>query len=420
MKVEVSVGEVIDKLSILHIKMKKIVDENKQREIQKEIDCLQECVSYTQKYEYFYNLLIYVNEKIWDLTDTVKTNPPNYAEISKDIFDYNQKRFRIKNWFNLLTNSNIKEQKSYQKTNCYIEVDENTYFSKLPQITYLALEYDTITINHPNVLSIPTIKSDESNETKNIISNLDFDVPDIFIIPPTSYIVAGMLGDLIHSLSVICEKYYKTGSKGILYMSENGEIFRNGLLNTYNDIYSVIIKQPYIQEFKIHNNELFDINLVEWRSSPLIMKDNWHNIYKSTYNVEWGKRKWIESAHDPLWSDKIVVNTTSHRFPASNNFLNIFNNKIDYTNFIFISSDKSHYDFFKERTNNNLTYYQIKSFEELITIINSCKLFIGGFSAPLAIAHSLHKDRIICNSESNEDTKMNNLTNFLPNIQLIV
>ena len=50
MKVEVSVGEAIDKLSILHIKMKKIVDENKKIEIQKEIDCLQECDSYIKQY----------------------------------------------------------------------------------------------------------------------------------------------------------------------------------------------------------------------------------------------------------------------------------------------------------------------------------------------------------------------------------
>ena len=427
MKIEVSIGEAIEKLSILHLKMKKIVDKNKKREIQKEIDCLQECASYTQKYKYFYNLLIYINEKIWDLTDIVKTNPINYARISKDIFDYNQKRFRIKNWFNLLTNSNIKEQKSYQITNCFIEVDETIYFSKLPQICYLALEYDTITISHPNILGIPTIKqsnqSIKSNEIENTIYNLDFDVPDTFIIQPTTYIIGGLLGDFIQCLSVICEKYYETGSKGILYMSDQGDKFSNGLLNTYNDIYPVIIKQKYIQDFKIYDNQLFDINLVAWRCSPLIMKDNWYNIYKSTYNVEWGKRKWIESVYDPLWSDKIVINTTSYRFPVSNDFLNIFNKKIDYSKYIFISSDKSHYDFFKHRTNNNLTYYQIKSFEELVTIINSCKLFIGGISAPLTIAHSLHKDRIICISEITEiidDRIMNNLTDYLPNIKIIV
>lgn len=427
MKVEVSIGEAIDKLSILHLKIKKIVDETKKIEIQKEIDCL-ECDTYIKQYDYFYNLLMYVNEKIWDLTDIVKTNPPNYAEISKDIFDYNQKRFRIKNWFNLLTNSNIKEQKSYAVTNCYIEVDETICFSKLSQICYLALEYDTITINHPNIVSIlniPTIQINENQSLKEIYTNtlhsLDFDVPDIFtfIVPHTSYIIGGMLGDFIQSLSVICEQYYNTGSKGILYISEQGDIFRNGLLKTYNDLYPVIIKQKYIQDFKIYEKQHIDIDLVKWRYSPILMNNNWYNIYNSTYNIEWGKRKWFESTYNELWSDKIVINTTNYRFPVSIDFFNTLDKDSDY---VFISSDKSHFEFFMKYINNDrvILYYEFKSFDELVTIINSCKLFIGGFSAPLSIAHALHKDRIICKSESMFEVKMNDLIDYLPNIKMII
>ena len=62
-------------------------------------------------------------------------------------------------------------------------------------------------------------------------------------IPSKTYIGSGALGDFIQSLSVICENYYKTGSKGILYINEKEEKFRNGLLKTYNDIYPIIIKQ---------------------------------------------------------------------------------------------------------------------------------------------------------------------------------
>jgi hypothetical protein len=431
MKVEVSLGEAVDKISILHLKMKKIVDENKRIEIQKEINCLQECYTYIKQYNYFYDLLMFVNEKIWDLTDIIKTNPHNYAEISKDIFDYNQKRFRIKNWFNLLTNSNIKEQKSYSLTNCYIDIDETICFSKLSQICYLALEYDTITISHSNILSIlniPTIQIKiDSNDLKetNIqttnIHSLDFDIPDVFTftVPPTTYIVGGMLGDFIQSLSVICENYYKTGSKGILYMSEHGDTFRNGLLNTYNDVYPVIIKQKYIQEFKIYENEPFQINLVKWRQSPILTTANWYNIYKSTYDVEWGKRKWIEWNYNPLWNNKIVINTTNYRFPVSSIFFNNLNKDLEY---VFLSSDISQFEFFKKHIKNNIVihYCQFKTFDELVTIVNSCKLFIGGFSAPLSIANALHKDRIICNSSTYFEVKMNDLIGILPNIKMII
>ena len=422
MKVEVSIGEAIDKLSILELKLKKISNENKKREIQKEINCLEECSLYIKRYNYFYQLLMYVNEKIWDLTDIVKTNPDNYSEISKQIFDYNQKRFRIKHWFNLITNSTIKEQKSYALTHCSINVDEDTFFSKLAQISYLALDYDKITINHPNVLNIPTIETVNQdiiqtiNETnKTLVTDLNFDVPDIFNIPHTNYIVGGMLGDFIQSISVICEIYYKTGSKGILFISEYGDKFRNGLLNTYNDLYPIIMKQKYIHDFKIYNNQPIHIDLILWRTIPNLSSYNWYHIYSSIYNIEWGKKKWIESNYDSVWIDKIVINTTDYRFPECKDFFKKYTSDC-----VFVSSDIKQYHYFKQQTGITLEYYEFKTLDELITIINSCKLFIGGFSAPLSIAHALHKKRIVCKSSNVNEIKMNELKDHLPNIIEIV
>jgi len=171
MKVEISIGEAIDKLSILELKMQKISDENKKIEIQKEINVLQECETYKSKHELYYNLLMYVNEKIWDMTDIIKSitiEDPQFSPISNQIFEFNQKRFRIKNWFNLLNDSNIKEQKSYACTHCRIVVDdENVFFNKLPEINYLAIEYDVLTFESPFIstiqefLKIPTILYDE-------------------------------------------------------------------------------------------------------------------------------------------------------------------------------------------------------------------------------------------------------------------
>lgn len=417
MKIEVSVGEAVDKLSILELKLKKISNENKKREIQKEIDCI-DCSAYIKRYRYFYKILMYVNEKIWDLTDIVKTNPDNYSEISKQIFDYNQKRFRLKHWFNLITNSNIKEQKSYALTQCSIVVDEDTYYSKLPQICYLALDYDKITVNHPNVLNFPTINEIDTNEIdKNeidtiIITDLNFDVPEVFTIPPISYIVGGMLGDFIQCISVICEYYYKTGSKGILYISNFGDKFRNGLVNTYNELYPIIMKQKYIHDFKIYNKEPIHIDLIFWRFLPNISHFNWFTLYSSIYNIQWGKRKWIETKYDSVWSDKIVINTTDYRFPQCD-----FKK---YSDCVFISSDIKQYHYFKEKTGITLEYYEFKTLEELFTIINSCKLFIGGFSAPLSIAHALHKPRIICKSSNATEIKLNDLKDHVPNIIEII
>ena len=73
MKVEVSIGEAIDKFSILELKSNKIKDKIKVQEIQKELDVLNECKQYKNEYPFFYRILMYVNEGIWTMTDVIKT-----------------------------------------------------------------------------------------------------------------------------------------------------------------------------------------------------------------------------------------------------------------------------------------------------------------------------------------------------------
>ena len=148
MLLEVSVGEAIDKYSILEIKSKHITDEYKKHEIVKELDKLQQCKSYIEKYPFYYKLLVYVNQKIWDLTNYIKMidiSHVDFSIISNNIFNYNQKRFRIKNWFNLLNVSEINEQKSYNATYCKVCISEKEHiYDKIAEINFLLLEYDII------------------------------------------------------------------------------------------------------------------------------------------------------------------------------------------------------------------------------------------------------------------------------------
>ena len=92
MNINVSFGEAIDKYSILELKLKKIHDPNKLLEIKKEIDVLYICLEYKTKYNFYYNLLVYVNEKIWDVTDiikTIKVDNPQFSVLSNDDFKCN-------------------------------------------------------------------------------------------------------------------------------------------------------------------------------------------------------------------------------------------------------------------------------------------------------------------------------------------
>lgn len=432
-KIKVSVGEAVDKLSILDIKYRRIEDPSKKFEIKKEMDGLEICRNIINAFPLYYTLLIYVNEKIWDMTDRIKSitiEHPEFARISNDIFEYNQKRFRIKNWYNLSSSSNIKEQKSYAIKQCKIFISNIDVFQdKIPEIHNLALDYDSITIisnandKIKNELNIPTIhyaEADDLQIEKTIyLDNYeveDKEVRTLFETKPIVYISGGLLGDFVHQLSIVYEKFLKTGRKGILYISNDadGQHFKFGLQNAFEDTFQIVTKQQYIQEYKIHNGEPYDINLSDWRNSSLVYKTSWDKIFYNTFHENWAKHKWLNIETDDFWRDKILINTNSYR-PTTN---------IDYTyilntynaNVVFVSLHESECSNFISNYNaENLMCFVPNNLYSLCVVINSCKLFIGNLSAPLAFAYAFHKQSIIGLSHT-DDVHHIGLENIMPNL----
>ena len=74
MNIEVSIGEAVDKYSILEIKLKRILEKEKQIEINKELLALTPCKPYILQHSFYYKLLVYVNEQIWDMTNIIKSS----------------------------------------------------------------------------------------------------------------------------------------------------------------------------------------------------------------------------------------------------------------------------------------------------------------------------------------------------------
>lgn len=421
MKVEVSVGEVIDKLSILELKYKKILNVDKRAEIKNEIDILlseKECVERKCANPFYYKLLMYVNEKIWDMTDVVKktaVEDPNFAIVSNQIFNFNQKRFRIKNWFNLITNSNIKEQKSYSTKCCHVVIENaDVFYAKLNEINFLSIEYDFIMFSIQNmdasivknIFGFPTIVEDLTPTTTIFLKDFEIDADrEIFEFPPISYIAGGMFGDFIQSLSVINEIWINTGRQGILYIAEKGDVFRNGLQNTYDDTKIVLKNQRYIKEYNLYNDEPIDIDLTVWRNNPKLYKVNWHNLFKDTYGVEWGKHAWIDVPINNEWSDKILINTVHYRWCYNVDFKLL--NELHPGKLVFISSDANQYIFFIKTTGLKIHFYKFENFYDLCVAIKSCKMFVGSLSAPLAIAHACKKNRIIGLCKNPDDNMCN-------------
>lgn len=124
LSVPVSVGELIDKLSILQVKKIKVTNPDKLVFINKEYDLLYEMSSEFLKRKdilQIYDDLISTNLKLWEVEDelrvieSTKNFDDTFTELARLVYYTNDERFRLKDKINSLTNSEIKEQKDYKE-----------------------------------------------------------------------------------------------------------------------------------------------------------------------------------------------------------------------------------------------------------------------------------------------------------------
>ena len=122
--IPVSIGELIDKLSILHVKSIKITNEEKLVIVNKEFELLYNLSSVylnSSEIELLYHQLCNINEKLWDIEDelrvleTRKSFNVDFIELARGVYYTNDERFRLKNEINQITDSEIREVKEYVK-----------------------------------------------------------------------------------------------------------------------------------------------------------------------------------------------------------------------------------------------------------------------------------------------------------------
>jgi hypothetical protein len=121
-QIPVSIGELIDKLSILHVKQVMILDNSKLEFINKEFELLYNFSSSylnDEKLLDLYHQLVNVNTTLWKIEDELriiesqKIFDNKFIELSRLVYKNNDIRFTIKNTINQLTNSEMQEQKDY-------------------------------------------------------------------------------------------------------------------------------------------------------------------------------------------------------------------------------------------------------------------------------------------------------------------
>jgi len=122
MKIQVSVGEIVDKLSILQIKTSLINDEEKLKNVKNEYDYLYNIVFNELKIEQsdFFNLVV-INSKLWEIEDRIRNKErdqefdQDFIDLARSVYFTNDERAEIKKSINLKYGSYFVEEKSYEK-----------------------------------------------------------------------------------------------------------------------------------------------------------------------------------------------------------------------------------------------------------------------------------------------------------------
>ena len=128
MKIEVSNGEILDKITILVIKSKMTTDPIKLKNINNELD---ELIPFLDLVGYESNVTVNslikelqaINEKLWVIEDKLRDKEKlkefddEFIQLARGVYFTNDERARIKKNLNEVTNSKLVEEKSYHKYN---------------------------------------------------------------------------------------------------------------------------------------------------------------------------------------------------------------------------------------------------------------------------------------------------------------
>ena len=128
MKIEVSNGEIIDKYTILEIKLSKIKDANKLINIQHEYNTLTPDVEHiysscndSTQLEVLHKNLLEVNKKLWKIEDDIRECErandfgQTFIDLARAVYYVNDDRSYVKKEINIFTGSDLVEEKSYEE-----------------------------------------------------------------------------------------------------------------------------------------------------------------------------------------------------------------------------------------------------------------------------------------------------------------
>lgn len=119
MQIEVSIGEVLDKVSILTIKLNKLEDTNQLRNVSKELSKITKVLPKGILEDPLYQKLCKVNMMLWDIEDEIREHERSssfdqaFINLARGVYHNNDERAAIKKEINIKYKSELVEEKSY-------------------------------------------------------------------------------------------------------------------------------------------------------------------------------------------------------------------------------------------------------------------------------------------------------------------
>lgn len=172
-----SIGEAVDKLTILDIKCKRISDPERLVFCKQEYDLLySKLENIISNFQFQYEKLYEVNDSIWTMQDEIRVMEVPSGEKCIEIINMNDIRFRIKDSINKLSNSQIRETKGYPKRIALFlgHTGLGDHIGLIGAVRYLSLQYDEF--------HIPCLP-----ENLNTLNYFYLDNPNIKLFVPSSF-----------------------------------------------------------------------------------------------------------------------------------------------------------------------------------------------------------------------------------------
>ena len=174
----VSVGEGLDKLTILDIKREKIKDDRR-ADCEKEYSILFEKLEpYVRKVSWHYKILKEINLAIWNLQDNFHGKDVGEVEAGKicsEILKENDRRFRMKAKINHIVSSNLREQKGYAKKKAFFygHLGLGDMFWLCGAVRYLSTCYDEVIVvsKERNIQNVQMMYTDDPTIKFFVIEN---------------------------------------------------------------------------------------------------------------------------------------------------------------------------------------------------------------------------------------------------------